>query len=92
MLDDASERKRALRALAELIENGRPEADLPARPSSSFENFKEQVYRQALARLEGEPWFRGVCLDTVRSSWDSGASVEEAVDSVEVDTWFWDGQ
>lgn len=53
--------------------------------------YKRQVVEGVAARLQHHSWYRGCCLDTTKDHWDAGDSVEQAIDSAEVDTWMWDG-
>ena len=56
----------------------------------SFEDYKKQVCAEVCKRLDGVDWFKGVCLDTVKGSWEHDLPIKEAADAAELDTAHWD--
>lgn len=57
---------------------------LNARPNS-FDEFEAQVCARAKLVHKGK-W---ICIDTIPSSWESGASIDEAVRRVVIDSEYW---
>ncbi len=48
------------------------------------------VLRRVWVSLSKEPWFRGVCADTIHESFEAGETVEEAVETARMQTEYHD--
>lgn len=55
---------------------------------------KNRITDAVKARISGEVWFRGVCTDclTYLSEEEMEKNFDKLVESVEDDTFYWDGQ
>ncbi len=72
----------------ELTENDRKALDELTK--MSYESYGNATCAIAKARLEKEPWFRGICVDTLKDSYQSGLSVERAAEILIDDTIVYD--
>ena len=55
-----------------------------------FESYKAEVVAKAREALKNEPWFRGVCTDTIYADYNTETPIEEAVETVIDTTTYWD--
>lgn len=55
---------------------------------------RDKVFAAAKARLEGYPWFSGVCLDTLPRTDEAilEKGIDVVVDDIVYDTIYWDSQ
>ncbi len=57
------------------------------------EEFNTLVYQGVLAVIKDRPWFNGVCMDTLKESYDSyrrgTMTIERAIEVAEMDTEWW---
>jgi len=51
-----------------------------------FQAYKKEVIKGVCDQLDTEPWFRGVCLDTVLSSFQEDKTLEEAITLAAMET------
>lgn len=58
----------------------------------TLKEYTASVIAVVKARLKGQPWYRGVCLDTVEDSFNQGRSIEDAAVTAESDTVIWDAR
>ena len=52
--------------------------------------YKNAVCQGVVLRLKGCKWFKGVCMDTVKESYEAGKPLSDAIDVAEMDTVNWD--
>lgn len=55
-----------------------------------YETYKQSVVARVSHDLETTSWFRGVCTDSIRESYEAGLSIEQAADIAVGDTMYWD--
>lgn len=53
----------------------------------THEQFREKILIAVKAKLEHEPWFRGVCLDDIDECFPD---LEEGIDMAYCNTLYWD--
>ena len=54
--------------------------------------YVQNVVKAVKAMIGHEPWFRGVCTDTIYDSFLHGRSIKAATEIAHDDTLYWDGQ
>ncbi len=59
-------------------------------PDDTIEEYTSKVITLVKAEIGEAKWYRGVCLDTVRESFESQTSVADAVVTARMDTEMWD--
>jgi hypothetical protein len=57
----------------------------------TFEEYKEKVIAGVELELQNESWFKSVCVNTIKDSFTSEASVSDAITAAISITTFWDG-
>lgn len=56
-----------------------------------YEEYKEAVITAVAESIGKEPWYKGCCLDTIRSSWNNDVAVGDAAQTAASETILWDG-
>lgn len=53
---------------------------------------QSKVVDEAERQMKDKPWFRGVCLDKLKTDHEiERDGFDSAVDALTLDTWYWDG-
>ena len=57
----------------------------------SYDDYEDLVYAEAKRRMQSEPWYTGVCTNTIYDSWRQDDTIHKAADIACAETYWCDG-